>query len=51
MGHILKKTFYCGFNYWKTYYCGHVKDIGAIPEKLAGEMWYLVEKLWGKGKK
>lgn len=50
-GTHIEKNFDCGFNYWRTYCCGHVKDIGAIPEKLAGEMWNLIEKLWEKDKK
>lgn len=50
-GTYIEQTFNCGFNYWTTYYCGNVKDIGAIPEKLAKEMWDLVEKLWKKDKK
>ena len=48
-GTYIKKTFDCGWDYFTTYYCGDVKDVGAIPEKLAKEMWDLVEKLWKKG--
>ena len=50
-GTYIEKTFNCGWNYFTTYYYGDVKDIGAIPEKLATEMWDLVEKLWKRDKK